>query len=415
MPSKVDPAICAKCKGVRRLCGRPKCPILERIRQNVIVYPLVNKKVLFSASPPSVLVGEYNYPNVSLGPLATPVSGLHAKEYEDYRNWWGVKSLDEIIKLRASMVFSKFNANIKDAHKTNNKLLEATQEIALASIPVDAEFFFKKPPKPTISFDGILSPIGPKTILSKLKVVENPIVPRKLDYLIYDTDVKASDAVYELYRAGIDVYHIVRVFSLGMLGEKRKRKLVPTRWSITAIDSMLGDKLLERVRTYKEISSTLIYKTEYIGNKYLIIMFPSSWTFEMIEIWRPRSVWVKAEKAYVVVNYEFKDGRWRKPGVDGGYHAIRFPILEYLNEIKRQALVIAIREVLPDYYAPVGSWQIRESIRNALRSKPIRVDDISEIVKIIKKEIITDLNTILKNSVVLRQLITGYSILKFLK
>ena len=197
-----------------------------------------------------------------------------------------------------------------------------------------------------------------------------------------------------LYTHGIDYYHIVRVFSLGLLGLKYQRRLVPTRWSITAVDSILGDQLLEEVKKYDSINDVELYYTEYMGNRYAILMVPGKWAFEMIEIWLPRSVWVKAEKAYFTVNYELYDGKWRKPGVDGGYHAIRFPVLEYLSRRRRQALVIAIREVTPQYYAPVGSWQIRESIRNALK----RVISQKYVQKVIeeaeKAQLVIDLKSL---------------------
>ncbi|RLE81064.1 MAG: hypothetical protein DRJ51_04580 [Thermoprotei archaeon] len=414
MPSRLDPALCAKCKGVKRLCGRPRCPILKRIEESLKVTSKISRRVLFGASPPSVLVGEYAYPRVTLGPLACPISGVEAKEYEDYKSWWGRKTIDDIIRIRASMVYSRFNLRVSEARSIRNRLLETTQELALSTLPVDAEFFFKKPPKPILSFDGILSPIGPRASLLELKVVQNPVVPRKVDRIVDDTDVKATDAVAELYSSGISYYHITRLFSLGLLGEKRRRRLVPTRWSITAVDSILGDRLLEKVKDFPEVSEILLFRAEYIGNKYSLIFLPRAWSFEMVEIWLPRSVWVRATKPYITVNYELKDGRWRRPGVDGGYHAIRFPVLEYLYRVKRQATVIAIREVSPEYYAPVGSWQIRESVRNALKSPPTKPESLSSALKEVSRSLQTDIKVVISESFLLKALLHTASILKYL-
>ena len=55
----------------------------------------------------------------------------------------------------------------------------------------------------------------------------------------------ASVALSELYSAGIGVDHISRMLSLGLLG--KKRKLVPTRWSITASDELIAKELKEAV------------------------------------------------------------------------------------------------------------------------------------------------------------------------
>ena len=406
MPSATDPALCAKCKGVRRLCGRPTCPILKRIIESLKVAHKVRKRVLPAATPPSVLVGEHGYPSVRLGPIAAPVRGEEAQQYEDYKGWWGRLSLEDIISIRASTIYSSFSLRVREARSRENRLLEATREAALSARPVDAEFVYAKPPRPSLSFNGMLAPVGLRGELNKLEIVENPIVPRRVDQLVYDTDAKVRDAIQELYRSGIDNYYITRLLSLGMLGEKNRRRLVPTRWAITAVDKMLGDLLLDRVRLMSEYPKLELYSAEYLGNRYLILLAPGPWSFEMVEIWLPRSVWVKESKPYIAVNYELWDGRWRRPGVDGGYYAMRFPVLEFLAEKKRQATVIAIREVTPNYYAPVGSWQIRESVRRALRSKPLTLEDVNEALREISKRIDTSVRLVVRESTILRSLLS---------
>ncbi len=406
MPSATDPALCARCKGVKRLCGRPVCPILRRIIESLKAASKVGRRVLPAATPPSVLVGESGYPSVRLGPIAAPARGEEARRYEDYRSWWGRLSLEDIISIRASTVYSSFSLRVREARSGENRLLEATREAALSARPVDAEFVYTKPPRPSLSFNGMLAPVGLRGELNRLEIVENPAVPRRVDQLVYDTDAKARDAVYELYRSGIDNYYITRLLSLGMLGERNRRRLVPTRWAITAVDKMLGDLLLDKVRYMPEYPRLELYFAEYLGNRYLILLAPGPWSFEMIEIWLPRSVWVRASKPYIAVNYELWDGRWRRAGVDGGYYAIRLPVLEFLARRRRQATVVAIREVTPSYYAPVGSWQIRESVRHALRSEPLVLENVGEAVKAISRRLDTSAELVIKRSYILRGLLS---------
>jgi len=359
-------SVCAACKGVRRLCGRPTCPILERIRETSRVVSAVSGRSIFGATPPSSLVGEHGYPYVRFGVNVPPVEGDSARIYDYPEAWWGKHSIRDIIRLRASLVYSNLRVHVRSA---SNRILEAVRETVLSSTPVDLEVLLKKPPKLDLRFDGHLAPRGPSGELEKVKVAENPKVPRSVEYLVEDYDVKASQAVVELYEHGVSVYHIERLFSAGLLGQKSSRRLVPTRWAITAVDSVVSDYLLGKVRHHGEVNSVEVYRTEYIGNKYTIIVVPGPWSFEMIEIWYPRSVWVPQGGPSVFSIYELSDGVRRGP-MDGGYYAIRLPVLEYLYRRGRQASVIVVREVTPDYYAPVGSWQIRESIRNAFKEKP---------------------------------------------
>ena len=68
---------------------------------------------------------------------------------------------------------------------------------------------------------------------------------QRIESAFYDGDLKASDAVVELYKKGVDSGSIHKVLSVGMLGLKKNRKLVPTRWSITAADDMISSRLVK--------------------------------------------------------------------------------------------------------------------------------------------------------------------------
>jgi hypothetical protein len=45
---------------------------------------------------------------------------------------------------------------------------------------------------------------------------------------------------------------------------------------------------------------------------------------------------------------------------------------------RRQAMVIVLREAHPGYIMPVGVWQVRENVRNALRQKPLKYNTLEE-------------------------------------
>ena len=52
----------------------------------------------------------------------------------------------------------------------------------------------------------------------------------------------------------------------------------------------------------------------------------------------------------------------------------RSGIAEYLKRKQRQAGVLILREIRPEYAVPVGVWQVREAIRAALSKVPVLVD-----------------------------------------
>jgi len=401
--------LCAACKGSRRLCGRPVCPILERVKYSLEVLPLVKGRTLFGATPPSALVGESGYPIIRVGINIPPLPGGSAALYDDPQNWWGRLSLRDIIRIRARLVYSSTVTRVRSA----NKLIDTMREVCLSPTPTDVEALFRKPPVPELRFDGILAPRGPMGVIESLRLAENPRVPRQVQRLVDDTDASASDAVTELYRSGISVYHIMRLFTLGLLGRRRRRRLVPTRWAITAVDKILSDALLGKIRSMPEITDYEVYRTEYLGNRYTILLIPGPWTMEMIEIWLPKSVWVQGEKPAIFVTGETHQGKLRGPP-DGGYYAMRLPVLEYLYSRGRQATVLVVREVTPDYYAPVGNWQIRESIRNALRGRPERPESPEDALKALVKGLSASQALLASHSSTLKSLLSQRRITEYL-
>lgn len=117
--------------------------------------------------------------------------------------------------------------------------------------------------------------------------------------------------------------------SLGLSGERNKRKLVPTRWALTVVNKLLGDRLLHRVKNAPEVQQLQVYYVEYIGSRYILVVALGSWAFKAIEVWLSSSVWVNAAGSYLNVSSELWDGRIFYPEADGGYYAIGLPVSEY--------------------------------------------------------------------------------------
>src|SRR5207302_4046079 len=126
--------------------------------------------------------------------------------------------------------------------------------------PVDTELVLTRPPRKILDLREDSQPFGPIAPLESFQA-GNSSVDDRIEKAFYDRDLVADDAVLQLYRNGVLVTRIQRAFSLGMFGENKRRKLVPTRWSITAVDSNLSLRLMARVRQHPLID-------EYRGHKY---------------------------------------------------------------------------------------------------------------------------------------------------
>ncbi len=378
---------CAICKGYRLLCGRSFCPILKRIRIIKSVFSdLKLDKVVFGSSPPSIFVGERGYPKVRVAPLVPPIEGETSSLDSPLK--WEDLTLEEAIRRRAMLVMGERVCNVKTSLDFDGLVMSVK--------PVDAEMILSKKPVIKIDLNEISAVVNPKAELEKLKVVGNPKVPKAVDKIVED-DIKAQKAIVDLYEKGFDEYYIIRLLSAGLLGINKK--LVPTRWSITAVEDTIGEYLKREVVNYKPINSCEVYRAEFLGNIYTILMIPSAYAFELLEVWLPKSLFGFSG---VLRDYEFFKKKGYANETLGAYYSARLSVLEFLRKRKRQAKVVVFREVTEDYYAPIGSWQIRVGVRRALKNKVGTFDDLNSALSFLKDILRHRLEDYLRRDVVLK-------------
>jgi len=322
---------------------------------------LFSSDSISGTSPPSVFVGSYNYPKVFVGPMVPPIHG-DTSLLDSPEKWTG-KSLEDIVNFRLNLVrgIQKISIDQTDGH-----YIENLQEVAMSSKPIDSDLIFKKSPSSDISIDGESAPFGPIGEIKSAKFSGTTAV-KSIEKMYYDKDLKAQDAVLNLYRSGIEISKIQKCFSIGMLGQKRK--LVPTKWSITATDDIICKSLTDEILDYGLIDSYRVFSYAHLGNAFSILLFPHRWIYEMIEAWYSNGV--------LGFGSDCEDARGidHSPAIAGAYFAAKLGVLEYLVKKKIQAGVIILREIRPEYTIPVGVWQIREGIREAMKQNPTISDN----------------------------------------
>ena len=384
---------CILCRGTKLLCGKASCPVLAKFFSYIKRKSSLERVSIFGSSPPDVFIGRRGYPYVYVGPLSPPYKGntrlLALTEYwlETY------KSINEVIDARVQLVRGMFKTHVKRLD-SSNKFLELTQELALSKRPVDVEMKFAKKPRALSLFDGESQPIGPSAPLSSLRV-EPMGTDRVIEKVVYDEDLNARAALLTLYNNKVEVSRIQQVFSIGLLGVKRRRKLVPTRWSITAVDSIVSMTLRDCViKQCEPINEYRVYKFTTLGNRFVVIMFPEKWSFEFIEAWYPGTPWNPSSSDISICgDYERYKGRTSYASIGGCYYASRLAVTEYLAEEGRQAKVLVLRESYPDYILPLGVWLVREAVRRALRTGYRKFDTLKEVMMYLNEVLKIKINT----------------------
>jgi len=393
-----------------------KFTVIKKISDVKFKYKDIGKIThLDSNSPPSVFIGsKLEYPQVNVGILSPLERDEDAWVYDDAKYWANNDfGIHDVVKLRDSLLNSRFRAKVKDS-RLNNKFLEIAKEIALASKPVDVEIELKNKVNVGREKDKVVTPMGMNASLKSARVTSNVKIDRRIDKVAND-ELKASKGIEFLYKHDFSEYTLAKILSVGVLGMKKDKKLVPTRWSITATDDSIGKYLLKKIKDYRWIDDYELYFGSYLGNCYIILLFPNVWSYELFELYFPGSSWNPTQELKASTDFEGFGGRKEyASNTAGGYYAARLPILEMLNQRKRQASVLAIRLETQSYWAALGVWVVRESVRKAFLRSPLKFDSLDEMIDSSRKVGMIkygfDDNDLLKKSKLLEEVRTQKSL-----
>lgn len=410
----------------------------------------------FSGSSPAPFIGRAGYPQINLG-LLSPQIFTDTLKY-DSPNYWQAHNyqIGEIASLRYSLVNSRMKVNVK---QLKGKFLEICQEVGMASKPAELEISLKTKPqlvlKPTLE----IIPFGPTSEVQRARLTSNTKIDFQVEKIVRDTDLKSLLGIWNLYQKGFEENILSKLLSVGNLGEKKDRKLVPTRWSITAVDDLIGKELWQQIKNFPTGEYSCYFGGGW-GNYYLFLFFPEIWSFELFEtylklgsgekvlpapnhlqvsservmrgcILREHSAfddhvkqvrsWQSSESEIFTRAVDQKINPWSRQGyaystnyedyggrktyaeeTAGGYYACRLPILEKMKELKRQGAVLALRFITPEYNVPLGVWVCREASRKSLAEKPWQFASKDLLLKyayeFIAQKFGFDLNLLLKES-----------------
>ncbi|MCL2134775.1 MAG: Nre family DNA repair protein [Candidatus Bathyarchaeota archaeon] len=403
-------SMCVICKGARNLCGKTRCPIMVKVHYFNKSISLMSNQDISGMSPPSVFIGRVGYPNVYAGPLVPPVSE-DTSIYDLPEQWFG-KSIDEIVGFRSMLVRGKHRVNVANVF-ASGKILDATRELALADNSVNMELNLTKKPSGSLFLDDDVQPFGPSAPIRDMRV-GNAKYERHIEKAYYDTDLKSINAVLELYGHGVVVTKIQKAFSVGAFGIEKSRRLVPTRWSITAVDDIISKNLREQIKSFPEINEYRVYESNYLDNVFEILMIPDYYSYEALEAWYPGTVWNPAGKSVTIFSdWEGSNGRTTYASIGGGYYASRIAACEQLIKERRQATIVVLRETRPGYIMPIGVWQVRENVRNAMLQKPFCFKTLPEALQHIDTRFNIPLGLWLSQSKLLKQALYQKKMLEY--
>ena len=354
----------------------------------------VSDDAVVGSVSPSIFVGRSNYPRVATGLLSPVGREERAASFETSSEWYAERvSIADVFERRTSLLNATRGTDVDAAgagdetsvYDAWNGWLGVQREVAIADRPVDVEIGLDGTPDLDfeVGLEDVKTPTGPRAAARDATLGENPHVPRPVGKTLEDDDWRAEGAMTYLYRRGLDVYAINTILSAGALGRGENRRLVPTRWSITAVDDTIGQYLRGSIRDAPTVDSIEVHRNEYLGNAFWVILVPGRWEYELVELKAPGSIWNPDPESGVslAAASEGRDGRTGYVAeTAGAYYAARLGVLEHLDDRGRQAKALVCRHVSDDYWGPVGVWQVRETVRDAFEGEHGTAETFGEAV-----------------------------------
>lgn len=325
-------------------------------------------KTLEGATPPSVFIGSWNYPKVYAGPLVAPVReecGIMDTPESWIPAGW---TQEQILACRLDLVRGK---RAHDVFLVDDPFALRLQEVVLSSSSLESEVSFLHAPA-GVSLSEEFTPYGPSAPLEDFRACSGRFDPH-LERCYYDRDLCAAEAIVDLHQRNVPFSRIQKALSTGALGQGRKRRLVPTRWSITACDTVLADFYLRQVRRNSLVDTVRVHEFESLNNHYAVILLPVPWEYE----WMEAFIRVRGSEKVIFSDHEGPKGKREYSPVGGCYYSCKMAVLEALAKQGLQAGAIVLREAR-EGYIPLGVFNVRENVRQAMQQPYREFEDLAD-------------------------------------
>jgi len=157
---------------------------------------------------------------------------------------------------------------------------------------------------------------------------------------------------------------------------------------------------LKTVRFNDILDTHRVYEFSSLNNYYAILLLPSEWQYEWIEAF----LHVLGREELIFSDYENNSGKKGYSRVGGCYYTCKMAVLEALAKEGKQAGAIVLREAY-NGYVPLGVFNVRENVRNAMMQTPIEFEDMKTALGYISTKLKLPMQKFIKQSDLLKELL----------
>ena len=143
-----------------------------------------------------------------------------------------------------------------------------------------------------------------------------------------------------------------------------------------------------------------VYEFSSLNNYYAVLLLPIEWQYEWIEAF----LHVLGNEEIIFSDYEGNSGKKGYSRVGGCYYTCKMAVLEALVREGKQAGVIVLREAYNEY-VPLGVFNVRENVRNAMNQNPQEFEDMKTALSYISTKLKLPMQKFVKQSDLLKELL----------
>jgi hypothetical protein len=150
------------------------------------------------------------------------------------------------------------------------------------------------------------------------------------------------------------------------------------------------------VRGHQIIDTVRVHQFSSLNNYYAILLLPTPWQYE----WMEAFLHITGNEELLFSDHEWNRGKKEYSSVGGCYYSCKMAVLDALAHENRQAGAIILREARTGY-VPMGVFNVRENVRNAMLHPPEYFEDLDSALGSLADRFWLPLSRFIKESTIL--------------
>lgn len=132
------------------------------------------------------------------------------------------------------------------------------------------------------------------------------------------------------------------------------------------------------------------------------MLMPTGWQYE----WMEAFLHILGNEEMIFADHEGHRGKIGYSSVGGCYYSCKMAVLEGLARERKQAGAIILREASSGY-VPLGVFNVRENVRNAMLQTPVEFEDIKTALNYCSQKLTLPISRFIEQSMLLRKMLKG--------